>query len=118
MRRPIGLRASREQLEDADARELVAGLTATPISAVRPRQEVTVAGAVVSLTYPPVDAPVSLTARLDDGTGTISLIFMGRRDIPGIHPGRLMVARGRAAEMAGQIVMHNPTYELVTGADE
>lgn len=112
------LRSPRSETGDAPDHEPVATPHAIPISRVRPRELVTVSGAVVALSNPPEDAPASLTAQLHDGTGTLGLVFMGRREIPGIVPGRRLVAHGRAAEHAGRLVLYNPTYELLTGAGQ
>ncbi|HZK05839.1 MAG TPA: OB-fold nucleic acid binding domain-containing protein [Actinomycetaceae bacterium] len=112
------LRASRAELENADVRELLAGIEATPIAEVSPREAATVAGTVVALTFQPHGTPDSMTARLDDGTGLLGLVFLGRREVPGVEPGRRMVASGRVAEIDGLPVMYNPRYELLPGIAE
>ncbi|MEJ3655235.1 OB-fold nucleic acid binding domain-containing protein [Pseudonocardia sp. TRM90224] len=75
-------------------------------------QEVTVFGRLRSVEYGPQSAAASLEAELFDGTEGVTLIWMGRRRIPGIEPGRTMRARGRLALRDGRKVLYNPYYEI------
>jgi hypothetical protein len=75
-------------------------------------QEVTVFGRLRSVEFCPQDAAASLEAELFDGTEGVTLIWMGRRRIPGIEPGRTMRARGRLAVREGRKVLYNPFYEI------
>ena len=42
----------------------------------------------------------------------VTLVWLGRRHIPGIQPGRAMTARGRIALRDNRKVIYNPHYEL------
>lgn len=75
-------------------------------------QEVTVLGRLRSVEYGPRDAAASLEAELFDGTEGVTLIWLGRRRIPGIEPGRTMRVRGRLALREGRKVLYNPYYEI------
>lgn len=75
-------------------------------------QEVTVMGRLRSVEFCPQDADASLEAELFDGTEGVTLIWLGRRRIPGIEPGRTMRVRGRLAVREGRKVMYNPYYEI------
>lgn len=110
--------ASRSELEARDEREQVAGLDLSPIAEAVPRDRVRVGGTVVALTYPPKDAHPELSCRIHDGTGAISLVFVGRRDVPGISAGRRIIAEGVVAERNGQCVIYSPSYELLPGMGE
>ncbi len=57
-----------------------------------------------------------LEAELYDGTGRVTLVWMGRRRIPGINAGRLIVVSGRITEVHGQPTIFNPRYELRAGS--
>lgn len=109
---------SRTDLEARDGKESLAGLAVSPISSAVPRERVRVAGVVVALTYPPKDAHATLTVRIHDGTGAISLVFVGRRDVPGVGPGRRIIAEGVVAERDGQCVIFSPAYQLLPGVGE
>ncbi|MGH3564564.1 MAG: OB-fold nucleic acid binding domain-containing protein [Pseudonocardia sp.] len=75
-------------------------------------QEVTVFGRLRSVDFCPQDADASLEAELFDGTEGVTLIWLGRRRIPGIEPGRTMRVRGRMAVRHGRKVLYNPYYEI------
>ena len=62
--------------------------------------------------------PDTVEAELFDGTGTVTLIWLGRTKIPGIRPGTRMAVSGFAALRGRQRVMYNPRYELVGAPDE
>lgn len=75
-------------------------------------QEVTVFGRLRSVEFCPQDADATLEAELFDGTEGVTLIWMGRRRIPGIEPGRTMRVKGRLAVRDGRKVLYNPFYEI------
>ncbi len=53
-----------------------------------------------------------MEADLWDGTGAVTLVWLGRRNIPGIQPGRRIIAHGRVTHIKGERTIFNPTYEL------
>lgn len=75
-------------------------------------QEVTVFGRLRSVEFCPQDADATLEAELFDGSEGVTLIWLGRRRIPGIEPGRTMRVRGRLAIRDGRKVLYNPYYEI------
>jgi hypothetical protein len=81
-------------------------------------QEVTVMGRLRSVDFCPQDAEASLEAELFDGTEGVTLIWLGRRRIPGIEPGRTMRVRGRLAVRDGRKVLYNPYYEICQAATQ
>ena len=92
---------------------------ARPVSACELRERVDVAGVIRSVTFPPTGAAPELTAELYDGSGSIDLVWLGRRDIPGIEPGRRMSVTGTlCAPVPGgaRPIVYNPAYRLVADA--
>lgn len=75
-------------------------------------QDVTVFGRLRSVEFCPQDADATLEAELFDGTEGVILVWMGRRRIPGIEPGRTLRVRGRIAVRDGRKVIYNPFYEI------
>jgi RecG-like helicase len=75
-------------------------------------QAVTVLGRLRSVEHCPRAAAATLEAELFDGSETITLVWLGRRRIPGIEPGRTVKASGRIAIRDGRKVLYNPYYEL------
>jgi hypothetical protein len=76
-------------------------------------QEVTMLGRLRSVEFRPHDAEATLEAELFDGTEGVTLIWLGRRRIPGIEPGRTMRVHGRLAVRDGRKVLYNPYYEIL-----
>lgn len=85
---------------------------ATPISDLQPRAIVAIAGRIVSIQVEPRDAAPTLTARVDDGTGRVEAIFMGRRAIAGIEPGARIRLEGRVCATDALPRLYNPRFEL------
>ncbi|MGY1730434.1 OB-fold nucleic acid binding domain-containing protein [Geodermatophilus sp. SYSU D01045] len=86
-----------------------------PVSACRKGEVVTVTGRLKSVVYTPRETVPTLEAELFDGSGSVTLVWLGRRRIPGIEPGRTLTARGRFASFDGRKVIYNPWYELSAG---
>jgi RecG-like helicase len=75
-------------------------------------EEVTVLGRLRSVEVCPQASAATLEAELFDGTEGVTLVWIGRRRIPGIEPGRTIRVHGRLAERDGRKVLYNPEYEL------
>jgi hypothetical protein len=86
-----------------------------PVSSCRRGEVVTVTGRLKSVIYTPRETVPTLEAELFDGSGSVTLVWLGRRRIPGIEPGRTLTARGRFAAVDGKRVVYNPWYELSAG---
>nr|WP_239520710.1 OB-fold nucleic acid binding domain-containing protein [Blastococcus saxobsidens] len=85
-----------------------------PVSSCRKGAVVTVTGRLKSVVYTPRETVPTLEAELFDGSGSVTLVWLGRRRIPGIEPGRTLTARGRFAAFDGRQVIYNPRYELIS----
>ena len=85
------------------------------VSSCRRGEVVTVTGRLKSVVYTPRETVPTLEAELFDGSGSLTLVWLGRRRIPGIEPGRTLTARGRFGAFEGRQVIYNPWYELVAG---
>ena len=57
-------------------------------------------------------ANANIEAEFFDGTDPVTLVWIGRRKIPGIEPGRTVLIRGRVGERDGRKIVYNPYYEL------
>ncbi len=76
------------------------------------RSKVKVAGVVKRITVRPLQGFESLEALITDGTGEMSVLWMGRRSIPGLTLGTRIVVEGVVAEKRGGLKMVNPTFEF------
>ncbi len=84
-----------------------------PVAHTRPRHRAEVGGVVVAVTRPPRGTAPGLVARLHDGTGDLDLLWLGRRDVPGITPGRRLVAEGMVSAGTARPTIVNPAYRLL-----
>ncbi len=76
------------------------------------RQRIIVQGTLKTVTLRPRGGVPALEAELYDGTGSISLVWLGRRRIGGVSPGRGIRVQGRIGVQDDVRVMYNPRYEL------
>ena len=106
------LTAGRDELHAAELHAEIEQTSATPIGDCAEREVVDVTGVLRSVTLRPRGPSLTMEADLWDGTGNITLIWLGRRDIPGVQPGRHIVVRGRVARIKGERTIYNPIYEL------
>lgn len=104
-----------EQLDDADLQAAIPALGATPISRCRDREAVCILGTLRTVTFQPRAGVPAVQAELWDGTGAVTVVWLGRRRIAGIDPGRAIKVRGRITALGGQRVIYNPIYELRPG---
>ena len=104
------------QTHELDAEELKRrseNAGAQPVSQCVDRSPATVYGTVRALTIRPRAGTPALEAELYDGTGVVTLVFIGRRTIAGIDPGRRLRATGRVTANEGRRLIFNPRYELL-----
>lgn len=100
---------------ELDAEELRAEAQAsgcTPCQEVKRGDLVSVTGRLRTVVYTPRTNLPTLEADLYDGSDVVTLVFLGRRHIAGIEPGRALTARGRVAIRDDRKVIYNPYYEL------
>ncbi|WP_059011434.1 OB-fold nucleic acid binding domain-containing protein [Streptomyces specialis] len=76
------------------------------------RPVVRVTGTLRTVTERTVAGMPALQAELDDGSASLDVVWLGRRAIAGIEPGRALVASGRIAMTHGRPVLFNPRYRL------
>jgi hypothetical protein len=106
------LTASEQQLEAEDLQRDVAKSGAIPAGRCERGQVVSVSGRLRTVAYTPRTNLPTLEADLYDGSDVVTLVFLGRRSIVGIEPGRQLTARGRIAIRDERKVIYNPYYEL------
>lgn len=105
-------RFSLEHQEDAELQQqsVVAGCTA--VAEAPNREKVQVHGVLRSVALRPVDQVTALEAELYDGSAPLTLVWLGRRRIVGISPGRGLTVTGRIGRRGSERVMYNPAYRL------
>jgi RecG-like helicase len=114
LRRAVRRLASEDaDLEADDLQRQSVADGATTVATCPERELVTVLGRVRSMTLRPRAGTPSLEVDLYDGSGTVTLVWLGRREIAGMSPGRQVRATGRITSSGGRRVIFNPKYELV-----
>src|SRR3984957_1942730 len=91
----------------------------TPISALQWRRPARIAGRVKTLRVQPWSGVSTLECVLVDNSGeSITLVFLGRRSIPGIRSGTLMAVECTVGKHRGMLAMINPLYELLSVTEQ
>lgn len=106
------LTASESEIEAQELRRESAQSGGMPAHQCSRGQVVSVAGRLRTVVYTPRTNLPTLEADLYDGNDVVTLVWLGRRHIAGIEPGRHLTARGRMAVRDGRKVIYNPYYEL------
>ncbi|PRX06417.1 UNVERIFIED_ORG: ATP-dependent DNA helicase RecG [Actinomadura viridilutea] len=104
--------SSKAEMEAEELQQTSGAEGATPITACAARKRACVAGTLRTVTLRPRGGAPALEAELYDGTDVINLVWLGRRKIAGIDPGRRLRAEGLVSVQDGRKVMFNPRYEL------
>jgi hypothetical protein len=104
--------ASEQELESEEVRRDSAKPDCVSAYRVHRGEQVKLSGRLRTVVYTPRTNLPTLEAELYDGTDVVTLVFLGRRHIAGIEPGRALTASGRIAIRDGRKVIYNPHYSL------
>ena len=90
----------------------------TPISALQWRRSARIAGRITTLRVQPWSGVPTLECLLSDNSGeAITLVFLGRRSLPGVRSGTLMSVESRVGKHHGRLAMINPLYEILSATE-
>lgn len=112
LRRSLSRWASGEDLEAQELRSDTARAGCCAVVDARDRDRVELRGRIRTVTLRPRGGVPALEAELYDGTGTITVVWLGRRRIAGVDPGRAITVQGRIGTQDQHRIMFNPRYEL------
>lgn len=112
LRRSISRWASNERQDARDMRRTHRDDDCVSIADAPDRERVRLRGTLRTVTLSPRGGAPALEAELFDGTGTLTVIWLGRRRIAGIGPGSSLQIEGRIGVHDKTRVMYNPRYEL------
>lgn len=105
--------ASNEDLADDDLQRSSINAGVSTIAEAKMRSRASLQGRIEVLTLNPRGTNRWLEAELRDGTGAVTLIWMGRRRIPGLRAGRRISVEGMITEADGRRVIYNPRYTVL-----
>lgn len=84
-----------------------------PIASAQLRQRVTIQGVVAATEVARVGEHSIFRAILTDSSGSLALVFLGRRAIPGLEVGVEIAATGILGAAGGHRVITNPSYHFL-----
>jgi len=84
-----------------------------PIGKISWRKRAHVQGRVNSIKSAPSNSSPYVEVEVWDETGGVTLQFLGRREITGLEVGAQLRAEGMVGENNGQLIILNPSYEIV-----
>lgn len=113
LRRSISRWANTTDQHARDLRKTYADEGFDRIGEAPDRERVRLRGTLRTVTLRPRGGVPALEAELDDGTGVITIVWLGRRRITGIAPGRPIAVQGRIGLHDGERILYNPRYELI-----
>ena len=105
--------SSNAELESEDLQRSVRQEGSVPIQNCEDRQRVQLTGTVSTVTINPRGGHPALEVELRDGSGAVTLLWLGRRQIPGIDCGQTLKVWGRISCHEGRRLVYNPRYELM-----
>lgn len=113
LRRSLSRWADSEDQHARDLRKTHQAEGETTVADAPDRERVRLRGTVKTVTLRPRGGVPALEAELDDGSGVLLVVWLGRRRIAGVGPGRSMYVEGRIGSAGGHRVIFNPRYELI-----
>lgn len=77
-----------------------------------PRRRLIANGRIIAAGFQKDRYTEGFRCTLDDHTGEVDLIFLGRTNIPGLQTGSTCIAEGTVGEIDGRLVLLNPKYKI------
>lgn len=104
----------REESHLAADRKLAAvSISAKPIGGLQEREFAEIAGRVRSMTINHESGSQELRCVIADNSGSVTLVFQGRANVPGIERGTRLLVSGTITSLRREAVMLNPQYQIV-----
>ncbi|MCL2542053.1 MAG: OB-fold nucleic acid binding domain-containing protein [Nocardioidaceae bacterium] len=110
--RSLSKSATTDETDGRDLRRASRGAAVVSIADAPVRLETRLRGTLRTVTLRPRGGVPALEADLYDGTASLTLVWLGRRRIAGIEPGRSLEIVGRIGVQDGDRIIYNPRYEL------
>jgi RecG-like helicase len=103
---------SQDEVEAVELSAEVVEHGAEPIAGCQRGRTASVHGTIRSVTVRPLATSPSLEAEVYDGSGHITLVWIGYRKLAGVDAGRVISASGRVTCPQGRVTIFNPSYRL------
>lgn len=113
LRQTLSRWASSSDMHARELRRTYAQAGVQMIGDAPDRERVKLRGTLRTVTLRPRGGVPALEAELFDGSGVVTVVWLGRRRIAGISPGRAIQVEGRIGTSEGARIIYNPRYELI-----
>ncbi len=101
-----------EELDRAQLGKFCDECGLTPMVDIQARTQVRVGGEVRSVRLVPRAGAPALEVTVSDGRGSATAVFLGRKKIAGVIPGRHIAIEGVAGKSGKRFLILNPLYTL------
>lgn len=98
---------------EADLKLAERSAGSSPIGGLQERTFAEIAGRVRAMTITRERGLSELRCVIADNTGSVTLVFQGRSNVPGIERGTRLLVRGTVTSLRREAVILNPQYEIV-----
>jgi len=102
-----------EELDRAALVQFCDALGVIPMDTIVERRPVRIAGEITSVRIVPRAGAPALEVTLSDGRGAATAVFLGRRKVAGVNPGRRIIVEGVAGRAGTRYLIFNPFYTLL-----
>lgn len=106
--------ASDEELAAYELAEQAEDRGSTLIEELQRGEQIQVTGIVKSVTVQPKTQVPSFEVEISDGSGSLMVIWLGRKQVAGINPGTRIEVEGRITFLSGKPCLHNPVYKILS----
>ncbi len=76
-----------------------------------------VTGVVKSATVRPNTQVPTYEVEVFDGSGSLTVIWQGRKHVTGVEPGTRIEVEGRITFISGKPCLHNPVYKILSSEE-
>src|SRR5262245_29455519 len=102
-----------EELDRQALTEFCALRGFTPMDQLQARTRASTGGEVSSVRIVPRAGAAALEVTVSDGRGSATAVFLGRRKIAGLAPGKRIAMSGMVARDGNRLLIYNPEYEFL-----
>jgi hypothetical protein len=113
LRRTISKWANADDQHARELRETTRAGSCDLIAECSDRTPVRLRGTLKTVTLRPRGGVPALEAELFDGSDSLVLVWLGRREIAAITPGRSVEVQGRIGRNGRDRIIYNPRYTLL-----
>jgi RecG-like helicase len=106
--------ASDEELAAYELSEQAEIRGSTLIEEIDRGKPIQVTGVVKSATVRPNTQVPTYEVEVFDGSGSLTVVWQGRKHVTGVEPGTRIEVEGRITFISGKPCLHNPVYKILS----